>query len=101
MIRHIVEFRLQSSDAAQRNRDAEGIRERLTALVGVIPGLRRLDVHRDLGRVENHWDVVLVSDHDDNAALETYQAHPAHQEASAWISTVVSDRAVVDFEMAG
>lgn len=101
MIRHIVEFKLAATDPAQRAKDADGIREHLTALVGAIPGLRGMTVSPDLGLVDTHWDVVLVSDHDDNAALEGYQAHPAHKEASAWVSTVVTDRAIVDFEMPG
>jgi hypothetical protein len=101
MIRHIVAFKLSATDEAQRTTDADGIREHLSALLGVIPGVRDLAVHRDLGLVDTHWDVVLVSDHDDNAALEGYQAHPAHKDASAWISTVVTDRAIVDFELEG
>jgi hypothetical protein len=101
MITHIVEFQLAATDDRQRAEDTDGIRGRLTALVGVVPGLRAITVERDLGLVSGHWDVVLISEHDDNAALESYQAHPAHQEASAWISTVVTARAVVDFETAG
>jgi len=48
--------------------------------------------------VGGHWDVVLVSEHDSNDDLEAYQAHPAHREAAAWVSTVVNDRATVDYE---
>lgn len=99
MIRHIVAFRLGATDETQRSTDAAGIRERLSALVGVIPGLQTVTVGRDLGLVDGHWDVVLVSEHDDNPALEGYQAHPAHKEAAAWISTVVTERAIVDFEV--
>ena len=101
MIRHIVEFRLAATEPAQRATDAAVIRESLTALVGVIPGLIGMTVAPDLGLVDGHWDVVLVSDHDDNAALEAYQAHPAHKEAAARVSEVVTDRAIVDFEVAG
>jgi hypothetical protein len=101
MIRHIVEFKLAATDPAQRATDAAGIREHLTALVGQVPGLQRMSVEPDLGLVDSHWDVVLVSDHDDNAALEAYQAHPLHKDASAWVSTVVTERAIVDFEVAG
>ncbi|HEU0207226.1 MAG TPA: Dabb family protein [Pseudolysinimonas sp.] len=98
MIRHIVEFRLAADDPKQRTADARGIHDRLTALLGVVPTVRSITVAQDLGMVGGHWDVVLVSDHDSNADLEAYQVHPAHQEAATWISTVVSDRATVDYE---
>lgn len=99
MIRHIVMFRLAADDDAQRRDDAHGIAERLESLQTQIPGIQSIRVDRDLGLVDGHWDVVLVSEHDDNAALEAYQVHPAHKEAAAWIGTVVSDRAVVDYSV--
>ena len=99
MIRHIVEFKLSATDPAQRAIDADGVRDHLTALLGVVPGLRSLTVLPDLGDVDTHWDLVLVSEHDSVDALNGYQAHPAHKEASAWVSTVVSERAIVDYEL--
>lgn len=98
MIRHIVEFRLSSDDPRQRADDARGIHDHLTALLGVVPTVRAITVAPDLGVVGGHWDVVLVSEHDSNDDLEAYQAHPAHREAAAWVSTVVKDRATVDYE---
>jgi heme-degrading monooxygenase HmoA len=99
VIRHVVMFTLASRDDAQRAADVAEARRRLTALVGVVPGLRTISLERDLGRVDGHFDVVLVSDHDDEAALEAYQAHPAHVDASAFIRSVTDDRAGVDFEV--
>lgn len=99
MIRHIVLFRLAADDDAQRRDDAHGIAERLEALETQIAGIQSIRVDRDLGLVDGHWDVALVSEHDDNAALEAYQVHPAHKEAAAWIGTVVTDRAVVDYSV--
>ena len=98
MIRHIVAFKLAAGDPEQRADDARGIHDRLTALLGVVPGLRMITVERDLGLVDGHWDLVLVSEHDTNPELEAYQVHPAHAEAAAWVGTVVSDRAVVDYQ---
>lgn len=98
MIRHIVEFKLAADDAEQRAAHARGIQDHLTALLNVVPTVRAITVAPDLGIVGGHWDVVLVSEHDSNADLEAYQAHPAHREAVAWVSTVVSDRATVDYE---
>lgn len=99
MIRHIVLFRLAATDDAQRRDDAHGIAERLQALETQIAGIQSIRVDRDLGLVAGHWDVALVSEHDDNAALEAYQVHPAHKEAAAWIGSVVTDRAVVDYSV--
>jgi hypothetical protein len=99
MIRHIVLFTLAATDETQRASDAAGMKQRLEALVGQIPGLRTLTVSSDLGAVEGHFDLALVSDHDDNAALEGYQAHPAHKDVLGYVSSVVDKRAVVDFEL--
>ena len=99
MIRHIVEFTLRATDEVQRQADVEGMRERLTALLGVVAGVSSIEVSRDLGLVDGHWDVVLVTEHASNEELEAYQKHPAHQAVVAWISTVVSQRATVDYEL--
>jgi len=98
MIRHIVVFTLTATDAEQRAQDVEGMRSGLQALVGTVPGLHSIVVEPDLGLIDNHWDVALVSEHDDNAALEAYQAHPQHQQAAIFISGIVTDRATVDYE---
>lgn len=99
MIRHIVLFKLAADDEAQRRDDAHGIAERLEALETQIAGIQSIRVDRDLGLVAGHWDVALVSEHDDNAALEAYQVHPAHKEVFGYISSVISDRAVVDYSV--
>ena len=96
MIRHVVLWKLSAADPDQRRREAEGIRQRLETLVGVVPGLRSLAVGADTGWTEGNWDVLLVSEHDDEAALNGYQVHPAHVEVAGWIRTLVSERACVD-----
>jgi hypothetical protein len=99
MIRHTVMFTLASSDESQREQDVTDMRSRLNALVGTVPGLVSISLNRDLGLVAaGHWDVVLVSEHDDNASLEGYQSHPDHQSAGAFIRSVTVDRATVDYE---
>lgn len=98
MIRHIVMFSLNATDEAHKDRDVAAVRLRLEALVGAIPGLLTIAFERDLGLVSGHLDAVLVSEHDDNAALETYQAHELHREAAGFIGSVTGPgRAVVDY----
>jgi len=99
MIRHIVSFRMRSTDSTQKSLDIASMRSALIALLGVIPDLTRIDVHSDLNIVPGHWDAVLISEHPSNASLEAYQAHPAHREVVTLINSLVEDRAVVDFEV--
>ena len=101
MIRHVAVFKLTPADAEQRAANLTGMQERLAALVGVVPGLRSMVVEPDLGNTPGNWEVAIVTEHDDDAAFEVYQAHPAHAEASAWIDEFIADRAVVDFELPG
>lgn len=98
MIRHIVTWKLASSDPEQRAADAAGIKSGLEALVGSIDGLSHLEVGVDIGIIDANWDVVLVSEFDDKAALEGYQIHPDHIAIGQWITTVVSEKATVDYE---
>jgi len=99
MIRHIVAFRLTDPEAAERDARVRGIHDRLTALVGVIPGLVGMQVEPDLGEVAGHWDLVLVSEHESAAALAAYQVHPAHVDASGWVGQFIAERAAVDYAL--
>lgn len=100
MIRHIVMFNLREVDSDSRERDVTEMRRRLTALKGAIPGLRSTLLESDLNIIDGHLDVVLITDHDDVAALGAYQAHERHRELAEYIrSLTTADRHTVDFEV--
>ncbi|GAA4182751.1 Dabb family protein [Gryllotalpicola kribbensis] len=97
-LRHIVAWTLKSDDAAQRRADAEGVRSRLLALEGVVPSIQSIAVIIDEVDERTTNSVAVVADFADAAGLEQYIVHPAHQEAAAWIRTVVNpeSRVAVD-----
>lgn len=99
MIRHIVMWRLQTSDASERAAQIAQLRERFEALVPVIDGTRSLQIVADVAQTDGNWDVALIGDYDDHAALDAYQVHPAHQEVAAYVRSVVAARACVDYEL--
>lgn len=99
MIRHIVSWRLAAEDAAQREADARGVKQRLEALRGAVAA-ERIEVGIDLGDTDGNWDVVLVSDFATRDDLAAYQAHPLHVEAAGFIRSVVDARSCVDYEVA-
>ncbi len=99
MIRHVVAWRLSATDPQQKRADGEAMKSKLEALVGVVPTLKALHVGLDIDVYESNWDAVLVADYDSPEDLEAYQVHPAHQTVSAFVRSVTSERAAVDFEL--
>jgi hypothetical protein len=94
-ILHVVSWKLAATDFAERAEHAAQITARLGGLVGVIEEIRSLRVGPDVVGGAN-WDIALVAEYDDEAALARYQVHPAHVEAAAYVKSVVAERMAVD-----
>jgi hypothetical protein len=94
-ILHIVSWKLAATDPAERAEHAAGMVTRLGGLVGVIEEIRSLRIGPDVVGGAN-WDIALVAEYDDEAALARYQGHPAHVEAAAYVKSVTAERMAVD-----
>jgi len=93
MVKHIVMWKLR--DKA----DAAEIKARLEALDGNIPGLLYIEVGIDFLASQQSADVVLVAELADREALESYQAHPAHQAVVPLVKAAAVARTVVDYDV--
>mgnify|MGYP003592372269 CR=1 FL=1 len=99
MVVHIVMWRLQESALGHdKAANARLIKEKLEALRGRIPGLRHLEVGIDFSAGPASADVVLVTALDSREALAAYQVHPEHKAVVDFVTRVVSERRVVDYE---
>lgn len=94
-ILHIVSWKLAATDPAEKAEHAAGMVARLGGLVGVIDEIRSLRIGPDVVGGAN-WDIALVAEYDDEAALARYQVHPAHVEAGAYVKSVTAQRMAVD-----
>jgi hypothetical protein len=97
MIKHIVMFKLkEQAEGATKGVNAARMKTLLEACA-VIPGLRSLEVGLDVAIDATPWDVVLLTEFVDRAALDAYQDHPIHQVAKSFIAKVREQRSVVDY----
>ncbi len=96
-VRHVVVWTMNGASDQERAGQAAEVARRLTALVGVVPGIRSLTAGVDCLPGDSNADVALVMDVDDLASLDAYQQHPAHQEAGGYIRSVAASRVAVDF----
>jgi len=97
MVTHIVAWNYTDGFTTEENKaNAKKVKQELESLKGVIGGIVELTVHINLLPSGNR-DIVLYSVFDSAESLESYQVHPAHKKASAFVGTVVQNRSCVDF----
>jgi hypothetical protein len=94
-ILHLVSWKLTATDPTEKADHASQMAARLGGLVGVVDEIQSLRVGPDVVGGAN-WDVALVAEFADEAALARYQVHPAHVEAGAYVKSVVAERMAVD-----
>ena len=97
MIQHIVMWRFaDEAEGLDRAANMALVRERLLALVDVIPEIKAFEVGRDLSRTAMSYDMVLVSDFESLEDLNTYKVHPAHVAVADYVKKVTEARVVLD-----
>jgi hypothetical protein len=94
MLVHIVMFAFKEEN---KQENLHKVKEMLEALPSKIDTLRSMEVGIDISRSERSFDLVLVSTFDDQAGLETYVPHSAHQEVVSVIKEVTTLSKVVDY----
>jgi hypothetical protein len=98
MVRHVILWELKEEFSAEEKAVIkQNIKTALEALAGVIPGLVSITVNIN-GLASSNADCMLDSVFTDEAALQAYQKHPAHQEAAnTKVRPFVSKRLCLDF----
>ncbi|HEY5956323.1 MAG TPA: Dabb family protein [Polyangiaceae bacterium] len=94
-IEHMVWFRFRE-DVAQTRRDAYAAQ--LKALVGVVPGILRLEVGWNFTDRARGAQLGLLVSLTSKAALEAYQVHPAHVAVATGLRADSEEILALDFE---
>lgn len=98
MVRHIVFWQLQEeAEGKSKWENAAIMKERLEALLGVVPELLEAEV--GINKNGGAYDACLVSKFESMEALKAYDAHPEHQKVREFIRKICASRAAVDYEM--
>ena len=97
MIRHIVTWNYGLGFTDSENKEnAKKIKAGLESLVKRIDGVMEITVHINELSSSNK-DILLDSLFESEDALAAYQVHPEHKEVSMFMSTVLQNRACIDF----
>lgn len=99
MVRHIVMFKLKEFDTPEAKvAKMQEIKVALEALIDKIDVLRMIRLDFNVNPAET-WDIILTTELDSLADVNTYANHPEHVAvAKNIIGPVKADRACVDYE---
>ena len=99
MVRHIVMFKLKEFDTPEaKEAKMQEIKMALEALIDKIDVLRMIRLDFNVNPAET-WDIILTTELDSLADVNTYANHPEHVAvAKNIIGPVKADRACVDYE---
>ena len=100
MVKHIVIWKLKDSANGQsKDANARAIKEKLEALVGVVPGLLTAEVGFDFRGSGESADAGLYSEFESREAFEAFLSHPAHKEVQPFVKEARSERMMIDYEV--
>ncbi len=99
MIKHIVMWKLsEKAEGNDKLANKKLIKEKLLGLKQFIPQIESIEVGENVNPSDAAFDMVLITTHKDTEGLEAYMRHPTHQDAVSFITKVVEERKVVDFQ---
>ena len=97
-LKHIVMWKFkEEAEGCSREENIEKVISGLSALMGVVPELKHIELHPDILHSSGSYDLMLTCCVDSMDAMQAYQVHPAHVEMKSFIHKVITDRATVDF----
>ena len=94
MVKHIVVYTLK--EGVNKAEAVEIIRSSLEPLVGVIPGLKTMQIR---ATYQGDMDYALYSEFESKEALAQYREHPAHLAAKTNFHHFLNTRIAADFEV--
>ena len=93
MVKHIVLYTLK--EGVDKEEAVKLIASCLEPLVGVIPGLLKMEIRR----AYQGMDYALYSEFDSAEDVKNYRAHPLHQEAKTHFFHLIDTRVAADYEV--
>lgn len=87
----------ETAEGASRAENVVKFKTLLEGCRNIVPGILHLEVGLAGPGLASTYDVVLVSDFADKAALDAYQDHPDHLVVKQFAKAVVETRQCVDY----
>ena len=92
MFRHAVLWKMKNGS----NSGEDVIKERLYALLPLIPQVRKMEIFKDVKHTPASYDLMLYTEFDSESDYLIYADHPEHVKVKKLIAELTCDRVVID-----
>ena len=100
MIQHVVMWKFaEEAEGLTKAENMAWVKEHLTALIPIIPEIKKMEIGADIGGTDMSYDMVLIMEFESMEALHTYKVHPEHQKISQYVKKIRIARATVDCQL--
>ena len=100
MIQHVVMWKFaEEAEGLTKAENMAWVKEHLTALIPIIPEIKKMEIGADIGGTDMSYDMVLIMEFESMEALHTYKVHPEHQKISQYVKKIRIARAPVDRQL--
>lgn len=98
MVKHIVTWKFHdTAEGKTKEENIEIVKNDLLSLKGIISEIKHIELGKDVSCTDASYDLVLVTDFENNEDLESYRVHPEHQKIAKYVAKVTSYRGVIDY----
>ncbi|UZT82808.1 Dabb family protein [Caproicibacterium sp. BJN0003] len=97
MVKHLVLWKLKDSERKNAVADAALLRSRFNSLIGIVDGLKSIQVGANYK--PGNYDLCLECVFDSKEDEEQYQVHPEHLKIKALVAKMICGRTAFDYEI--
>ena len=98
MVRYCVMWKFKPSDSKTSKELAEDVKEKYESLMGLIPGLKGIEVGVNTNEGKASYDAVMLADFESWEALAAYKADTLRDNIIEYVKTIAEVRAKVEYE---
>lgn len=98
MVRHVVMWKFKPVEGKTPKEIAEDIKEQYQSIMGLVPGLKSVEVGINRNDSATAYDAILIEDFDSWKDLAEYKADPMRDKVAKFAEQFVDIRARVEYE---
>lgn len=98
MLKHIVMWKVKENHEGKSKNDLiDEFKAKLEGLKDSVPGVKSLEVGKNISESPSAQDIILVTEFENEEALNNYRQHPQHLKVVEYVKDVVQAGYAVDY----